>query len=94
MEPLLGWISRKAYTLEPRMTACYLPAEPEAHVFATLISLDDAPLAPDHEFSRVYDDARRGRLAWLAGDRRHELRFRRGAHQHLEIDYATVEPDG
>ncbi len=93
-EPLLGWISREIYSFEPRMTACYVTTGGAAHSFGTLLSLDGATVKPDHRRSHSAEDARSGELAWQEGDRRNELKFTRGRHGHLEIEYTTAgEPN-
>jgi hypothetical protein len=87
-EPMLGFISRRAYEMIPAATTAFVADGAAAHRFATLLSLSDEPPAPDPA-SALDARGRTGTLAWRAGGARHVVRLGEDGDGRLVVSHET-----
>ena len=86
-DPMLGWISREIYDLQPRTSASYASLRVPGETFATLLALGPDPIEPQFERGRVNISGRNGRLCWQTGDVRHEVNFARDPGRSMTVQY-------
>lgn len=86
-DPMLGWISREIYDLQPRTSASYASLRVPGETFATLLALGPDPIEPQFERGRVNISGRNGRLCWQAGEVRHEVNFARDPGRSMTVQY-------